>query len=212
MILRAVFSPVMTLVAEMIFWEPAMLALVAPFWNRQRHQLHPPGCQQSRCEASPCARIDSDRVAPHLMSWDGSFLRAECAVAPRLLVTTWDAATGINPAAGRMNRLGLRASGSYGTNDIGYNFLDHDRFCNSSYSALRSDSVFARRSMKLHDLIVRVYLACETSLEREEGQDLVEYALVVALISLGSVTSMKVLSLAIGTAFKDVSSSLLKNI
>ena len=66
--------------------------------------------------------------------------------------------------------------------------------------------------MKLHDLIVRVYLACETSLEREEGQDLVEYALVVALISLGSVTSMKVLSLAIGTAFKDVSSSLLKNI
>ena len=66
--------------------------------------------------------------------------------------------------------------------------------------------------MKLHDLIVRVYLACETSLEREEGQDLVEYALVVALIAFGAVAGMNALSHGINLAFQDVSSSLLKNI
>jgi pilus assembly protein Flp/PilA len=67
-------------------------------------------------------------------------------------------------------------------------------------------------STKLHDLIHRVYLVCEASLEREEGQDLVEYALVVALIAFGAVAGMNALAGGINTAFKDVSSSLLKNI
>ena len=65
---------------------------------------------------------------------------------------------------------------------------------------------------KLHDLIYGVYIACETSLECEAGQDLVEYALVVALIAFGAVAGMNALAGGINTAFKDVSSSLLKNI
>ena len=112
----------------------------------------------------------------------------------------------------RLNRLGLRASGSYGTNDIGYNFLGNDRFCNSSYSAFWSGSAAARRNMKLHNLLHRTYIACKNLFEHEQGQDLVEYALVVALIAFGAVAGMNALAGGINTAFKDVSSSLLKNI
>jgi pilus assembly protein Flp/PilA len=43
---------------------------------------------------------------------------------------------------------------------------------------------------------------------REEGQDLVEYALVAALIAFGAVTSMKHLSSEINTAFNTISSDL----
>ena len=42
----------------------------------------------------------------------------------------------------------------------------------------------------------------------ESGQDLIEYALVAALIALGAVTSMKTLSTAIGTAFTTINTSL----
>jgi len=54
---------------------------------------------------------------------------------------------------------------------------------------------------KLH-----IYFA--TLLNREEGQDLVEYALVVALIAFGAVISMKGLSAEIKTAFNAISSDL----
>ena len=42
----------------------------------------------------------------------------------------------------------------------------------------------------------------------EEGQDLVEYALVVALIAFGAVAAMKGLGTEINTAFKTISSDL----
>jgi pilus assembly protein Flp/PilA len=42
----------------------------------------------------------------------------------------------------------------------------------------------------------------------EEGQDLVEYALVVALIAFGAVASMKGLRTEINTAFNTISSNL----
>jgi pilus assembly protein Flp/PilA len=40
---------------------------------------------------------------------------------------------------------------------------------------------------------------------REEGQDLVEYALLVALIALGAAASMKTLAGAISTEFTTIS-------
>jgi len=43
-------------------------------------------------------------------------------------------------------------------------------------------------------------------LNRDEGQDLVEYALVVALIALGCVAAMQTLAGAISSAFVTVSS------
>ena len=42
----------------------------------------------------------------------------------------------------------------------------------------------------------------------ESGQDLIEYALVAALIALGATASMKVLATSIGTAFSDVGTRL----
>ena len=42
----------------------------------------------------------------------------------------------------------------------------------------------------------------------ESGQDLIEYALVAALVGLGAVTSMRGLSTAITNAFTSISTSL----
>ena len=42
----------------------------------------------------------------------------------------------------------------------------------------------------------------------ESGQDLVEYALVVALIALGATASMSALTTSLGTAFSTVGSKL----
>jgi pilus assembly protein Flp/PilA len=49
-------------------------------------------------------------------------------------------------------------------------------------------------------------LLLNSLLSREEGQDLVEYALVVALIALGAVAAMQSLAGAISTTFLTVSS------
>jgi pilus assembly protein Flp/PilA len=45
-------------------------------------------------------------------------------------------------------------------------------------------------------------------INEESGQDLIEYALVAALVGLGAVTAMKGLSNSIGTAFNGVGTSL----
>ena len=51
-------------------------------------------------------------------------------------------------------------------------------------------------------------LKLRSLIEREEGQDLVECALVVALIAFGAVTAMKGLSTEIKLAFNTISSEL----
>lgn len=57
-------------------------------------------------------------------------------------------------------------------------------------------------------LFPQLYIYIVTLLERDDGQDLVEYALVVALIAFGAVLSMKGLSTEIKTAFSTISSDL----
>ncbi|MBB5059959.1 pilus assembly protein Flp/PilA [Granulicella aggregans] len=49
-------------------------------------------------------------------------------------------------------------------------------------------------------------------LRDEAGQDLIEYALVAALVGLGAVASMKTLSTKIGTAFTTIGTSLTSNV
>lgn len=46
----------------------------------------------------------------------------------------------------------------------------------------------------------------------ESGQDLIEYALVAALVGLGAVASMKTLATSINTAFSTVANSLTANV
>lgn len=46
----------------------------------------------------------------------------------------------------------------------------------------------------------------------ESGQDLIEYALVAALVGLGAVASMKTLANSINTAFTTVGNNLTSNV
>ena len=49
-------------------------------------------------------------------------------------------------------------------------------------------------------------------LVREEGQDLVEYALVVALIAFGAITGMKFLATGLNNAFSGIATVLTANV
>lgn len=60
----------------------------------------------------------------------------------------------------------------------------------------------------MKDLMLKLYTKMQTMMAAEEGQDLVEYALVVALIAFGAVAGMGALSTEINSAFKDISSDL----
>ena len=53
-----------------------------------------------------------------------------------------------------------------------------------------------------------LYTKLQTLFITEEGQDLVEYALVVALIAFGAVAGMGALATEINSAFNDISSDL----
>ena len=55
---------------------------------------------------------------------------------------------------------------------------------------------------------MNLLLKLQSLVKREEGQDLVEYVLVVALIAFGAVAAMKGLSSEINTAFNVISSDL----
>jgi len=60
----------------------------------------------------------------------------------------------------------------------------------------------------MNDLMIKMYVAVKSMIEREEGQDLVEYALVVALIAFGAIIGMKGLASGINNAFTGISSTL----
>jgi pilus assembly protein Flp/PilA len=55
---------------------------------------------------------------------------------------------------------------------------------------------------------LKLYAKLYTLIASEEGQDLVEYALVVALIAFGATAGMKSLAGGMNTVFGDVSSKL----
>jgi len=60
----------------------------------------------------------------------------------------------------------------------------------------------------MHSLSTNLYLFVRNLLNREEGQDLVEYALVVALIAFGAITGMGFLSAGINNAFSGIATTL----
>lgn len=57
-------------------------------------------------------------------------------------------------------------------------------------------------------LSTNLYLFVRNLLNREEGQDLVEYALVVALIAFGAITGMGFLATGINNAYSGVATTL----
>ena len=64
----------------------------------------------------------------------------------------------------------------------------------------------------MNELVLRAYIAIQILVAREEGQDLVEYALIVALIAFSAITGMKVLSTGLNHAFSQVAVTLTTNV
>lgn len=60
--------------------------------------------------------------------------------------------------------------------------------------------------------LLRLHVKLQDLIHREEGQDLVEYALVIALIALSATIGMKDLASGIKNAFNSVSSVLATDI
>jgi pilus assembly protein Flp/PilA len=67
------------------------------------------------------------------------------------------------------------------------------------------------RGEKMNDTMLKLYIkmqSLKSYMVREEGQDLVEYALVVALIALAATAAMKTLGTDIATAFTNIDTKL----
>jgi pilus assembly protein Flp/PilA len=64
----------------------------------------------------------------------------------------------------------------------------------------------------MHSLSTSLYLFVRNLLAREEGQDLVEYALVVALIAFGAIAGMSFLAGGINNAFSGIGTTLTANV
>lgn len=60
----------------------------------------------------------------------------------------------------------------------------------------------------MNRLIIKLLVRAQMLLAREDGQNLVEYALVVALVAFGSTVAMKGLGTGLGHAFTSISSTL----
>jgi pilus assembly protein Flp/PilA len=60
----------------------------------------------------------------------------------------------------------------------------------------------------MNDMLLKLYVKFQDLKNGEEGQDLVEYALVVALIAFGAVTGMSELAKGINNSFSTISSTL----
>ena len=60
----------------------------------------------------------------------------------------------------------------------------------------------------MNRFLLKLYVKLQDLTSREEGQDLVEYALVVALIAFGAVSGMKALAHGLNTAFNTISTTL----
>lgn len=60
----------------------------------------------------------------------------------------------------------------------------------------------------MNEMLLKLYVKFQDLKNREDGQDLVEYALVVALIAFGAISGMKVLADGLNNAFNTISSTL----
>jgi len=64
----------------------------------------------------------------------------------------------------------------------------------------------------MNTLFTKIYIQLRNLVVHEEGQDLVEYALVVALIAFGAITGMGVLATGINNAFSGIATTLTTNV
>jgi pilus assembly protein Flp/PilA len=60
----------------------------------------------------------------------------------------------------------------------------------------------------MNDRLLKLSVKMQTLLMQEEGQDLIEYALVVALIAFAAVATMKTLATDINTVYANIGTQL----
>lgn len=60
----------------------------------------------------------------------------------------------------------------------------------------------------MNTLFLKLYIKIQALLSQDEGQDLIEYALIVALIALACTAGMKALAGAINTGFTNLGTTL----
>jgi pilus assembly protein Flp/PilA len=66
--------------------------------------------------------------------------------------------------------------------------------------------------MKMNDFILKVSAKMQNAMMSEEGQDLIEYALVVALIAFAATAGMNSLASKINSAFTSIGTTLTTDI
>jgi pilus assembly protein Flp/PilA len=60
----------------------------------------------------------------------------------------------------------------------------------------------------MNNLFLALYVKMQNLTNREDGQDLVEYALLVCLIALAAITGVNKVATAVTTVFSNISASL----
>jgi pilus assembly protein Flp/PilA len=65
----------------------------------------------------------------------------------------------------------------------------------------------------MNSVLLRAFLYLrQLMIEDEQGQDLVEYALVVAVVAFGAITGMRLLSTGLNHAFSGIATTLTANV
>jgi pilus assembly protein Flp/PilA len=81
----------------------------------------------------------------------------------------------------------------------------------NAFSPLQRDLHLTRNhkmETRMNNMLLKLYVKFQDLASREEGQDLVEYALVVALIAFGATAGMNALATGLNSAFSNISSTL----
>ena len=60
----------------------------------------------------------------------------------------------------------------------------------------------------MNKMLLKLYVKSRELINREEGQDLVEYALLIALVALGSITAIGYVTTALSKVFEGISNSI----
>jgi pilus assembly protein Flp/PilA len=65
-----------------------------------------------------------------------------------------------------------------------------------------------KRRTPVSDMLLKLYVKLQTLTASDEGQDLVEYSLLLTLISLSLISGINGIAKAVNTTFSNISSSL----
>jgi pilus assembly protein Flp/PilA len=65
-----------------------------------------------------------------------------------------------------------------------------------------------KEKTEMNNFMLKLFVKLQTLTAREDGQDLVEYALVVALVAFGATAALKTLGTGLNSAFTTISQTL----